>query len=149
MTVEQLELKKWLNRAFHANNKVKALEPLIKQCRERAQSLSICYEGNDKGKSDTSVNDVEIALMKLEDMKRKAERQKIEATNISSEIQDAIAMLHDDELETVLIYRYMLFHTIEEIAELMNYHPNTVKNKINKAVQKLVRKCLEMSVLNE
>lgn len=137
MMDKQLEMKNWLNRAFHADNKVKALDSLIKQCRERAQSLSICYEGNDKGKSDVSVNGVENALMKLEDMKDKLEQQKIEAINISSEIQDAIAMLHDDELETVLIHRYLSFHTIERTAELMGYSIETVKRKQRKAIEKL------------
>lgn len=40
------EIKAWLNRAFYADKKVKAVEMLVQQCRERAQGLSVCYECN-------------------------------------------------------------------------------------------------------
>lgn len=41
------EIKAWLNRAFYADKKVKAVEMLVQQCRERAQGLSVCYECNE------------------------------------------------------------------------------------------------------
>ena len=142
MTTQELETRHWLNRAFYADKKAKALEMLVRQCRERAEGLSRCSEGNDKGRSDSTENGTENALMKLAEMERKADEQKAEAVNVSAEIQGTISKLHDDDLEAVLIHRYILFHTIEQTAEIMNYHPNTVKSKVKKAVQKL---CTEMS----
>ena len=142
MTTQELETRHWLNRAFYADKKAKALEMLVRQCRERAEGLSRCSEGNDKGRSDSTENGTENALMKLAEMERKADEQKAEAVNVSAEIQGTISKLHDDDLEAVLIHRYILFHTIEQTAEMMNYHPNTVKSKVKKAVQKL---CTEMS----
>lgn len=142
MTTQELETRHWLNRAFYADKKAKALEMLVRQCRERAEGLSRCSEGNDKGRSDSAENGTENALMKLAEMERKADEQKAEAVNVSAEIQGTISKLHDDDLEAVLIHRYILFHTIEQTAEIMNYHPNTVKSKVKKAVQKL---CTEMS----
>lgn len=142
MTTQELETRHWLNRAFYADKKAKALDMLVRQCRERAEGLSRCSEGNDKGRSDSAENGTENALMKLAEMERKAGEQKAEAVNASAEIQEAISALHDDDLEAVLIHRYILFHTIEQTAEIMNYHPNTVKSKVKKAVQKL---CTEMS----
>lgn len=137
MTAKEAEIKYWLNRAFFAEKKANALEMLVKQCRERAQGLSHSPEGNDKGKSDSTANGTENALMKLADMELKAEQQKTEAVNISAEIQEAISQLHDDDLETVLIHRYILFHTIEETAELMHYCRETVKRKTEKAILKM------------
>lgn len=142
MTTQELETRHWLNRAFYADKKAKALDMLVRQCRERAEGLSRCSEGNDKGRSDSTENGTENALMKLAEMERKADEQKAEAVNVSAEIQGTISKLHDDDLEAVLIHRYILFHTIEQTAEIMNYHPNTVKSKVKKAVQKL---CTEMS----
>lgn len=142
MTTQELETRHWLNRAFYADKKAKALEMLVRQCIERAEGLSRCSEGNDKGRSDSAENGTENALMKLAEMERKADEQKAEAVNVSAEIQGTISKLHDDDLEAVLIHRYILFHTIEQTAEMMNYHPNTVKSKVKKAVQKL---CTEMS----
>lgn len=137
MTTEELKAKYWLNRAFYAEKKVRALDMLVRQCRERAEGLSRCGEDNDKGKSDTSLNGTENASMKLLDMERKFNDQKSELIKISDEISDAIAGLHDDDLETVLMHRYLLFHTIEQTAELMHYSPETVKRKQKKAIEKL------------
>jgi DNA-directed RNA polymerase specialized sigma24 family protein len=142
MTETELTTRHWLNRAFYADKKAKALEMLVRQCRERAEGLSRCSEGNDKGRSDGAENGTENALMKLAEMERKADAQRIEAVNVSAEIQTIISGLHDDDLEAVLIHRYILFHTIEQTAEIMSYHPNTVKSKVKKAIQKL---CTEMS----
>ena len=137
MTSEEIKVKNWLNRAFYAEKKVKALDMLVRQCRTHAERLSRCGEGNYTGKSDTVLNGTENAFMKLVDMEQKYSDQRKELENISKEISETIALLHDDELETVLIHRYLLFHTIERTAELMHYSPETVKRKQRKAIQKL------------
>ncbi len=143
MTAKEREVKYWLNRAFYADKKVKALEMLLRQCRERAESVSICCEGNDKGKSSGSKNGTEDALIKLVDTEQKLQRQIFELLDITDEISEAISKLKDDDLETVLIHRYILFHTIEETAEIMNYGRETVKRKTNQAIEKLSRIELE------
>ena len=79
MTTQELETRHWLNRAFYADKKAKALDMLVRQCRERAEGLSRCSVGNDKGKSDSAENGTENALMKLAEMERKADEQKVEA----------------------------------------------------------------------
>ncbi len=131
------EIKAWLNRAFYADKKVKAVEMLVQQCRERAQGLSVCYECNDKGKSTVSQNGTENALIKLADMERKLQRQIYELIGTADEVSNAIALLDDDDLETVLIHRYILFHTVEETAEIMHYSPRTIRVKQKKAIEKL------------
>lgn len=142
MTIEEIELRHWLNRAFYADKKAKALEALVQQCRERAQGLSVNWECNDTGKSDGSENGTEDALMRLAEIERKALGLKLECADILSETLTKIWELHNDDLEAVLINRYILFYTIEQTAEIMNYHPNTVKCKVKKAIQKL---CTKMS----
>lgn len=137
MTPKQLDIKKWLNRAFHANNKANALEALVKQLRERAQSVSVCYECNDTGKSSSTKNGVENAYMRLADTEMRLCNQIIELLDIDDEIRDVISKLNDNDLETVMIHRYLLFHTIEETAELINCSPETVKRKHRKAIEKL------------
>lgn len=63
--------------------------------------------------------------------------RKKELENIVSEISETVSLLNDIELETVLIHRYLLFHIIEQTAELMHYSPVTVKGKQKKAIEKL------------
>ena len=143
MTEKELDLRHWLNRAFYADKKAKALDMLVSQCRERATGLVRYSEGNDTGKSGTSKNGTESALMKLVEMEEKAECQKAEAVKVSAEIQDAISMLHDDDLEAVLIHRYLLFETIEQTAISIGYDPRTIKRKVKKALEKLSPNVLE------
>jgi DNA-directed RNA polymerase specialized sigma24 family protein len=138
----ELELKHWLNRAFYADKKAKALDALAQQCRERAQGLTVNWECNDTGKSDSAQNGTENALMRLAEIEQKALDLRLECANILSETLAAIWKLEDDDLEAVLRNRYVLYYTIEQTAEIMNYHPNTVKGKVKKAIQKL---CTKMS----
>ena len=137
VTAKEREVKHWLNRAFYVDKKVKALEMRLRQCRERAESVSVCCEGNDKGKCSGSKNGTENALMKLVDTEQKLQRQIFELIDIADEISEAISKLEDDDLETVLIHRYILFHTIEETAEIMNYSVRATQYKHKKAIQKL------------
>lgn len=141
-SIEELEMKAWLNRAFYANQKAKALEKLAEQCKERAQGLTVNWEQNDKGKSDGAVNGTENALLRLTELNEKAHTLRVECTELVVEILKKIETLHDDDLESVLICKYINFYTLEKTAELLNYHPNTVKKKIKKAILKL---CTEMS----
>lgn len=76
--------------------------------------------------------------MRAADTERKYNEQKREFENISGEISDAVALLHNEELETILIHRYLLFHTIEQTAELMHYSRANVKRKQNEAIKKLI-----------
>jgi len=138
VTTQELDIRHWLNRAFYADKKAKALDMLVRQCRMRAEGLSRCSEGNDKGKSDSSENGTENALMKLAEMEQKVQELRIEAVNVTTEIWSAITSLQDDDLEAVLINRYILFHTIEQTAEELNYSIPTVKRKQAEAIRKLI-----------
>ena len=141
-TIEEIEMRAWLNRALYAEKKAKALEKLSEQCKERAQGLSVNWEQNDKGKSDGSVNGTENALMRLAEINEKAQILRVECADITAEVLAKIETLHDDDLESVLICKYVNFLTLEKTAELLHYHPNTVKQKIKKAIEKL---CTKMS----
>lgn len=143
MTVREIEIKRWLNRAFYAKKKVKALEMLLRQCRERAEGVAALWQCNNAGKSSSRNNNAEDALVKLADTERKLRRQIAELSAVTDEIADAVSMLCDNDLETVLIHRFLLFHTVEETAELMNYSRETVKRKTYQAIEKLSRIELE------
>lgn len=140
--MDVLEVKHWLNRAFYADKKVKALEMRVKQCRERAQSVSICYEGNNSGASGNAKNGTENAYMRLVDMEHTLRQEMDKLLNVSDEIDEAIKRLDNTDLETVLIHRYLLFHTIEQTAEYMHYSVRAVKNKQKEAVEKIAPFCL-------
>ena len=135
-----MDTRNWLKRAFYADKKVKALDLLVKQCRERAEGIN-GKPKSDRGKSDSTSNSTELSLLKLAELTESLERQKAELIQITDEISKTIAQLHDDDLETVLIHRYLLFHTVEETAELTGYASRTVRKKQKVAIEKL---CLLM-----
>ena len=149
MTTAELELRHWLNRAFYADKKAKALDALVQQCRERAQGLTANWECNDTGKNDGAENSTENALIRLAEIELKARLEKAEAVRISTEVFDVISKLDNDDLKTVLINRYILFYTIEQTAEVMHYEPRTVIRKTNKAIKKLSQNVLECHTTNE
>ena len=135
MKEKELDARYWLNRAFYAEKKAKAIDELLQQCRERAQRLSSSTSG--EGIRTNAQNSTENALMKLADIEEKAMELRSECAYTSAEILNAILQLHDADLETVLINRYILFYTIEKTAEVMNYAPRTVRLKQKQAIEKL------------
>lgn len=130
-------MKAFLNRAFYADKKIAALNMLIAQTRERAQGLSRSSDGNLKGKSDSNNNSTESALLRLAELEQQAQVQRVYAADVLLEIQQKIALLRDDDFETVLTHRFLLYNTIEQTAELMNYAPRTVRQKQKQAIEKL------------
>lgn len=137
MTVEHLEKIAWLNRAFYAEKKVKALESLRKRDRERTQQITASYGCNDKGKSDGRKNGVEEALMMLAESDEKYDNALRDYTVLRREIESAIEELHDNELESIFVYRYLEYKTMEEIAECMNYNERTILRKHKTGIEKL------------
>lgn len=136
---DDFDIRDWLNRAFRAEKKAQALQMLVQQRRENATGLVRASEGNDKGKSDTSKNGTESSLIQLVDVEEKFQKCKAEAERVTEEIFKAISSLNDDELEAVLINRYLNYMTIEDTAEFMGYGVTTIKRKIKEAISKMDR----------
>lgn len=132
------EVKKFLKSHFFATQKIKALEIEKKQLRIDAQGGSVSYEGNYPS---TKRNGVEAALMTLSEKEEKIDNEINKLKKKQEKVRTAIDLLHDDDLESVLINRYITYHTIEETAEFMNYAPRTVRKKQKQAYEKL---CLIM-----
>lgn len=137
MTAEEIKTKNWLKRVYNTYREAESLETLLTASRMHAEGLDRSDKYNLTGKSDTRLNGTENAFIKLADTERKYNRQMQELMKVTEEVADAIELLDDNELEAVLIHRYLYFHTIEQTAELMNYSPKTVKRKQKKAIQKL------------
>ncbi len=137
MTEKELELTAWLNRGFYADKKIKVLEQCVRQSRERAAGLAGCCTSNDTGRSSGRKNSTEFALQRLCEQEERFRTQTAALLSINAEILDAISKLDDNDLEAVLIHRYVLYHTIEQTAEIMNYSPRTVRYKQQQAIKKL------------
>lgn len=131
------EVKDWLKRVYNTYREVESLETLMTASKMHAEGLDRSGKYNYTGKSDTRLNGTENAFIKLADTERKYNQQMQELVKVTEEVADAISLLNDNELEVILIHRYLYFHTIEQTAEFMHYSPKTVKRKQKKAIQKL------------
>lgn len=131
------EVKEWLKRGYNAYRETKSLETLLTAFRMHAEGLDRSGEHNYTGRSDTHLNGTENAFLKLADIERKYKECQQKLSDISGEIFRAVSLLNDNELEIIMIHRYLYFRTIEQTAELMNYSPSTIKNRQNQAIKKL------------
>lgn len=132
------EAREFLKSHFYATQKIKALEDERRQLRIDAQGGSVSYESNYPS---TKKNGVESNLVRLAAREQELDDEIAQLKCKRNRVRDVIARLNDDDLESVLINRYITYHTIEETAEIMNYAPRTVRKKQKQAYEKL---CLIM-----
>lgn len=135
--MSEYEMRKYLESHFYASKKIKALEAERTQLRLNAMGGAVSYEDNN---TSSKTNGTERKLMRLADEEAELDRQIVKLRVQLREIRELIASLHDDDLEAVLIYRYIAHHTEKETAEGLNYAQRTVQEKTKKAIKKLCAK---------
>lgn len=128
------EMRGFLESHFYADKKIKALEAERRQLRINAQGGAINYEGNYTA---SSRNGTESVLVRLADDEKEIDKQIVQLWTEQRKVRETISLLNDNDLESVLIYRYILHHTAEETAELLHYAVRTVQFKQRKAIRKL------------
>ncbi|MBP5431566.1 hypothetical protein [Ruminococcus sp.] len=132
------DAREFLKSYFFATQKIKALELEKIQLRIDAQGGAVSYEGNYPS---MKKNGVESNLIRLAAREQEIDEEIAQLKFKCKRVRDIIGRLEDDDLESVLINRYITYHTIEETAEIMNYAPRTVRKKQKQAYKKL---CLIM-----
>lgn len=137
MTEEEMRMH--LEKHFYASKKIKALEAERTQLRLNAAGGAINYEDNCTGTASKS-NGTERKLMSLADAEQAIDKQVLELRLLQQSIRQLIASLQDNDLEAVLIYRYILHNTEEQTAEQLNYAKRTVQEKVKRAIYKLCAK---------
>lgn len=126
------EMKLWLNRAYYANSKKVALQAYIETLKNRLTDVSVSYEKD--GKSESKGNNTENKYMRYLEKKQKLDEEIEKLENVTEEIEKAIFTLNNDDLEAVLIDRYLNFYSQQKTAEHLNYSIESVKKKQKQAV---------------
>ena len=134
----EVQMRNYLEGHFYASKKIKALEEERRQLRISAQGGAVNYEGN---YTTTKSNASERNLVRLADEEKRIDEEVTRLRDKQREIRQLIDSLEDDDLEAVLIFRYIVHNTEEQTAEKLNYAPRTVQEKIKKAIIKL---CVKM-----
>ena len=128
------DVRKFLKSHFKATQKIKALELEKIQLRMDAQGGSVSYDGNYPS---AKRNAVESNLIRLGAREQEIDEEIVQLKRKRDRVRETIDQLCDDDLEAVLINRYITYHTVEETAEIMNYAPRTVRKKQKQAFEKL------------
>ena len=142
MTDEQRAKTAWLNRAFYADNKIKALEEVRKKNKSIAERCTASYE-SDGTTSGSHNNSQEKILHQLCDDDLKIQTEYRELCAVRDEIRDAITAVHNDEYETILYMRHLAYMTVQAIAEDLHYDRKTIQRKYIRALDLIetVGKC--------
>ena len=135
--MNETDMREYLEGHFYASKKIKALEAEKMQLRLNAQGGSISYESNYTASKE---NGIERTLMSLADEEAEIDKKIKYLKAKQHNIRHTIDLLDDDDLESVLIYRYIAYRTESETAVELNYAPRTVQEKVKKAIRKLCAK---------
>lgn len=80
---------------------------------------------------------MEEAELLPENQRNDIDLEIIELKKHQERVRQVIAELHDNDFESVLIYRYVLYNTEEQTADKLHYAPRTVQEKVKKAIKKI------------
>ena len=133
----EAKMRDYLEKHFYASKKIKALESERTQLRLSATGSAIIQEGS---YTTTKENGTERKLMSLADREKELDDEIFELKSLQQSIRQLIYSLQDDDLESVLIFRYISYHTEKQTAEELNYAVRTVQEKTKKAIRKLCAK---------
>lgn len=133
MTVDEFKYR--LNRGFRANQKIKALEQYIEMSKQRITDVSVSYGNDGSSKSINAENGTENKIYGHLENEEEINAEIARLKKVPEEIRREIAKLNDDDLEAVLIHRYLNFRTHEQTAEIMGYSVESVKKKQKKAIE--------------
>ena len=136
VTEEQVGIIKWLNRAFYADNKIKALEAVREKNRALEAKYSISYE-HDSSESGKHDNSQERILHEIGDNDLAIKQELDALVGVRTEISQAIKQLNNDELETILNMRYLGYMNMQQIADKLHYDRKTIQRKHIVAIDKI------------
>ena len=136
MTEEQKEIRKWLNRAFYVNNKIKALEAVRERNRALATKCTASYE-SDGSTSGSQDNSKEKIIHEICDNDLAIRKELDSLVKIRTDISKKISELQNDELETILSMRYLGYMSMQQIADQMHYDRRTIQRKYIIALDKI------------
>lgn len=135
MTTEQMQKILWLNRAFHADKRAKALE--MKAVHDRNIAERITRNCSETGGS-SSGNSTEDALIRLAETERLAQEELCNLIQIRQEISEAVSSVDDCDMQAILTMHFLAYETFEEIAEKLSYSRATIMRKYKKALEKMI-----------
>ena len=139
MTDKQRAAAKWLNRAFEANIKLKALKAYKHSIAGSVGLKGVKYGGSVGGGSNE--NAMELALAEycdeLESIDKEISAQVLKVRELDEEIRGGIKRLHDSKLESILIYRHLACIKPGKAAKAIGYSSRHERRLYGEALEKM------------
>ncbi len=139
MTDKQRVTAKWLNRAFEANIKLKALRAYRHSIAGSVGLKGVKYGGSTGGESNE--NAMELALAEycdeLADIDKEINAQVLRVRELDEEIRGGIRRLHDSRLESILIYRHLACIEPGKAAKAIGYSSRHERRLYSEALEKM------------
>jgi len=144
MNEQQEKISEWLNRAFHTESKIKALE-LVRE-KNKALALRCSSSGGNGGSSGGHENSQEKILIEIceNDKEIRAEIQLL--IEQRKEISAVIHSLENAEYEAILDMRYLAYKKTHEIANEFHYDRKTIQRKHKAALDRIIEKKMSLNV---
>lgn len=132
MTAEQLKKVEYLNRAYHTEKKIKALQEVRKQRKAiKTMGYNTSFMGRNGHRKPADNNFIQVARLdgKLAECRSELHKQ-------LDELSDIILNIPETDLKAVMMCRYVLFLTHTETAKALDYdNIRTPKRKVNAALK--------------
>lgn len=124
MTELQEQKIQWLSRAKSAQQKINVLQSLRKREERQFQEIQ-SFENSDD------------LVQRIRKLQLQTQHQMSSLISIQEEITRLIESIPDMQLQSILIRRYLIGETMEQIAEAMFYDVRTIQRKHKEALDAL------------
>ena len=116
-----MKAKEYLRQAFCLNRRIASDVEEMKELRELAESVTSPQYGERVQTSPSYTAPFVRSIEKLVDLEAKIADELDRLVDLKTEIRETIDRVEDADQRMLLRYRYIHFHTWEEIADEMNY----------------------------
>ena len=137
MTTEQIRNRDWLSRAYRMEQKLCALREKCIIYRERAERTRSTLSSVGSGKNDSRRNVTKESLEAL--LQSSEEYRQCEGTykTVRCEVESAIGTLLDPDVQTVMIYRYLGFLSMNRISQILDCDRSTIYRRHSRGLKEI------------
>lgn len=136
MTIKEMEKIKELNRAFHIEKNVAALLE-VKNMNEKIIERYKIIKDEEKETAQETIRNID-------NLNKKINNNIDQLVDARNEISDIINQIDKEEFKTILTRRYLLYQSMQDIADTMHYDLRTIQRKHKAAI-----KIMSLNVTNE
>ena len=137
MTQEQLKIIAYLNQAFYLDKNITALIAAHESNISLTQRCTASYENSGAGRTTNNENNQENAIHKLIDLSDKINKEIDKLVDARNKIADIISKIDNPESKAILTRRYLLYQSIQDIADIMHYSGKTIQRKHKHAIDNI------------